>query len=179
MLYLRRYVAEDALAVAGWVRDEREFRMWSADRYGDWPVTAGDINANYEACASGGGFWPLTADDGEGPAGHLIIRVPGTDRGILRLGFVILDPAKRGRGLGTELVRLASEYAFGTLGARKVTLGVFENNGPAKRCYLAAGFRETDSGEPEFYSVMGERWRCLEMERVRPERCGTGSEGRV
>ena len=47
--------------------------------------------------------------------------------------------------------------------AKKVSLGVFENNEPAYYCYKAVGFREVILEETETYEVLGEEWKCREM----------------
>ena len=48
MLRLRPYKACDAQAVTQWLKDERAFHLWSADRYPGYPITAADLNAYYD-----------------------------------------------------------------------------------------------------------------------------------
>ena len=55
-------------------------------------------------------------------------------------------------------------YAKDIFGAKKVSLGVFENNELAYYCYKAAGFQDVLLDEVEKYTVLGEEWRCLELE---------------
>ena len=169
MLRLRPYRRDDARAVISWVKDERAFRQWSADRYERWPVAAEDVNAFYDACSAGGRFYALSADDETGLAGHLTMRWLDENATILRFGFIIIDAARRGQGLGREMLRLALRHAFEALNAKKVTLAVFENNEPAYRCYLAAGFHEVLCEQPERYRVLGEVWTCREMEYARQQ----------
>ena len=49
-------------------------------------------------------------------------------------------------------------------GAKKVSLGVFENNEPAYRCYKAVGFNDVILDKTEKYQVLGEEWNCVELE---------------
>ncbi|MCR5263611.1 MAG: GNAT family N-acetyltransferase [Clostridiales bacterium] len=163
MLRLRPYKEADAGVIVNWLGDEFGFRQWSADRYDRFPITAADMNAMYERMYREIVFFPVTAVDGSGIAGHLIMRYTDSEKKTLRLGFVIIDPEKRGRGLGKEMIRLAIDEAFGTLGAEEVTIGVFENNPQAYRCYKAAGFRDAPAGQPEYFHVLGEDWKCLEL----------------
>lgn len=58
---------------------------------------------------------------------------------------------------------MAIKYAFETLGATKVSLGVFENNPSAIHCYEAAGFNRVSLTETESYNCLGETWNCIEM----------------
>ena len=85
---------------------------------------------------------------------------------VLRFGFVIVDVNRRGEGYGREMLSLALQYAALILKAEKVTLGVFENNPAAYHCYRAAGFQDVPTEQAEYYHVLGENWKCLEMERT-------------
>jgi RimJ/RimL family protein N-acetyltransferase len=58
------------------------------------------------------------------------------------VGIMIGEPDARGRGYGTEAMRLLLDYAFNVLGMHSVMLTVFENNGAGRRCYEKVGFRE-------------------------------------
>ena len=58
------------------------------------------------------------------------------------VGILIGDPDARGRGYGTEAMRLLLDYAFTTAGMHSVILWVYEFNPAARRCYEKVGFRE-------------------------------------
>ena len=163
MLRLRPYKTCDAETIVSWIGDEFAFRQWCADRYDRYPITADDMNAHYGAFHGKDWFFPMTAFDEGGVVGHLIMRFTDDAKTTLRFGFVIVDRAKRGKGYGREMLLLAKKMAFEILGAKTVTLGVFENNPAALRCYLAAGFQLVPTDEPEYYHVLGEDWKCLEL----------------
>lgn len=164
MLRLRPYKKCDAKYIAGWIKDEISFRKWCADRYENYPVNADDINNQYSAYEDTDTFFPMTAFDESGVVGHLILRFVDESRKTLRFGFIIIDDTKRGMGYGKGMLKLAIKYAFEILKAEKITLGVFENNEPAYYCYKSAGFQDTKSADAEYYHVMGEDWKCLELE---------------
>lgn len=168
MLKLRPYKNCDAKDISSWCKDERALRRWSSDRFGDFPVTAEDINRKYTDfngdCAEEDNFYPMTAFDDSGVVGHLIMRFTNGDKRILRFGFVIVDDAKRGCGYGKEMLRLALKYAFEIFMAEKVTLGVFENNAPAYYCYKSVGFKDVAAEEKEICKVCGETWTITELE---------------
>ena len=167
-LRLRPYKACDAKTIAGWIKDEISLRKWSSDRFGTFPVTEADINHKYMDCNGDcmdeDNFYPMTAFDESGVAGHLILRFTDEKKQILRFGFVIVDDTKRGKGYGKQMLLLALKYAFEILKAAKVTLGVFENNEAAYHCYKAAGFREAAMEQEEYFDILGEQWKCIEME---------------
>lgn len=164
MLRLRPYKNCDAAAIASWIGSEYACRQWSADRYDHYPVTAEDINENYSQTAGNDSFFAMTAFDENGAAGHLTMRYTDAEKRTLRFGFVIVDDKRRGMHVGSEMLRLAARFAFEIMGAERVTLGVFENNPAARRCYSAVDFREITPEKPEVYRCMGENWKCVEME---------------
>lgn len=165
MLRLRPYKACDAETIISWIKDERTFYKWSADRYKKYPITADDMNAFYDASAFSDGFFEMTAFDETGAVGHLIMRFTDEEQKILRFGFVIVDDTKRGKGYGKQMLKLAMKYAFEILMVDKITIGVFENNESACHCYLSVGFRDT--GRVECYPILGEEWNCRELELER------------
>ena len=160
---LRAYKKEDSPVIAGWVRSEEELYRWSADRYNKFPLEDDDIDLNYAPQLATGRFIPLTAVDEDGKAaGHLIIRYPDeSDDSSVRIGFVIVDPDLRGKGLGREMMSLAISYIKENLSATRVDLGVFDNNPKARKCYEAAGFKAF--GEHDFHCPCG-NWKCIDME---------------
>ena len=168
MLQLRQYEPGDAQCILAWLRDEFAFRQWSADRYDRFPIAPEEMNAYYKKARQEDGIFCMTAlDEGE-VAGHFTLRYPRkADASEARLGFVIVDDKKRGRGYGKQMVCLAVQYAFDVLNVQKVSLGVFENNAPALGCYRACGFGEVRLEQTEQYSCLGQVWKCMEMQRQR------------
>lgn len=167
-LRLRPYKPKDAEAIVSWIKDERALRKWSSDRYGAYPITAKDINYKYLECNGDceepDNFYPMTAVDANGPVGHLILRYTNPAKTVIRLGFIIVDDRKRGMGYGKRMIQMAMRYAFDMLKAEKITLGVFDNNPSAYHCYKAAGFREILMEKDFVFEILGEKWKCIELE---------------
>lgn len=154
---LREFRPDDAPVILNWCKDKRAFRRWSADRYRDFPALPEEMLKQYD----GDNKFPFTAlEEGE-VVGHILLRYPSEDKSVIRLGFVIVDNGKRGKGLGKQMLKLAVDLAFGRFGARKITLGVFCDNSSAFGCYQSLGFRTV--GE-ETYLIDGEEWKGVEME---------------
>lgn len=170
-LRIRQYKPCDAASIVSWIKDEEALRKWSSDRFGDFPITSDDINNKYlncnGDCVEPDNFYPITAFDESGIVGHLILRYTDFEKETIRFGFVIIDDSKRGKGYGKQMLFLALKYAFEIFKAKKVTIGVFENNPQAYHCYKAVGFTET--GEELFCELFGEQWKIIEMEIMRKE----------
>ena len=156
MLGLRPYTKSDAKVILSWCRDEKAFYQWSAGVLGAFPITEKEFGFVED-------LMPFTAYDETGPVGFFTLRKPDPSENTLRFGFVIVDPEKRGRGYGKQVLQLGLRYAFERLGASSVSLGVFENNETAYRCYKAVGFRDVLLDETESYRVMNEEWKCREL----------------
>ena len=162
-MILRPYQEDDAEIICKWLRTEKELYQWSADRFCKFPLTGADINKNYAQQTESGKFFPLTAVDAAGTViGHFIIRYPNeNDDTSVRFGFVVLDPANRGKGFGSQMMRLGIDYAKTHLHVKRIDLGVFANNESAQHCYTAAGFKEYSRRQCEM--PIG-TWECIDME---------------
>lgn len=157
IICFRPFVPDDAETILRWCKDRTSFRLWSADRYKDFPASPDDMIAQY----SGSGLFPFTMTINNRPCGHLLMRYPSEDRSVIRFGFVIINDNMRNKGYGKRLLQLAIQHASNSLKAKKLTLGVFKTNTSAIKCYESAGFRYigTDS-----YKIDGQEWDGIEME---------------
>ncbi len=68
-----------------------------------------------------------------------------------RLAIVIGGEAKRGRGHGTEAMRLIMQHAFGMMNLRKITLEVVAFNTAAIHVYEKVGFVHEGRLKAEFH----------------------------
>ena len=157
MIRIRPYKDTDAEKILSWCRDEKTFYQWTAGVLGEYPISK-------EAFAGLGSLMRFTALDEKEVVGFFTARNPKPTLEELRFGFVIIDPEKWGRGFGKEMLRLGLEYARIVYKAKRVSLGVFENNERAYHCYKAVGFRDVTLRETEQYQIMGEVWTCRELE---------------
>ena len=156
---LRPFNINDAPTILSWCKDKYAFRLWSADRYKDFPAQPEEMMEQYE----GDNMFPFTAIVGEEIIGHILLRFPSEDKSVIRFGFVIVDDSKRGMGYGKQMLHLAIDYAQRELDAQKITLGVFCDNLSAVECYKSVGFYIT--GE-DAYSIDEEEWKGFEMELI-------------
>lgn len=159
-MLLREFISDDAKIITGWIKDEASLRKWSADRFGAFPVTARDLTEYYNGLDKGTHFPMVLTEDGK-IVGHLLLRYLDVDKTIVRFGFVIVDDSLRGKGYGKKMLLAAIDYAFKNLKAKEITIGVFENNAQAYRCYLSVGFEEQPT--IEYYDILGEKWKCIEL----------------
>ena len=68
----------------------------------------------------------------------------------VHMGYIVLAPEVRGRGVGQQMVSMAVTYAVELLGMKRVTLKVFDCNPGAQHCYEKVGFREEEYRKEDF-----------------------------
>ena len=133
-LTVRSREGSDLAVVVDWVPDAEALYLFAASSLA-WPLTAkqlADVGA-----VEGRSSWVLVdAADPSAPLAHGDLTVSG-DRA--RIGRVIVDPARRGRGLGATLVSRIVEEAR-LVGCAQVDLVVIDGNAPAFRTYEGLGF---------------------------------------
>lgn len=161
ILRLRPFKNNDALYIKDWCKDEVSFYKWCAGIMGEYPLTAKKFLNLFADRDNNDGIFPFTALADDKIVGFFSLRCPSQDRNELRFGFVIVSPEMRGKGYGKEMLTLGIKFATEIYGASKLSLGVFDNNEEALRCYKSVGFVE--NGFVKEYDIMYEKWKCIEM----------------
>lgn len=156
MLRIRPYRAADANTILSWCDDETTFYQWTAGILGNFPITQNEFRFVES-------LMPFTAFDENGIVGFFTLRNSNELLDELRFGFVIVNPDSRGKGYGKTMLQLGLRFVFELYGAKRASLGVFENNLPAYYCYKAVGFEDVVLDTIETYCVLGEEWKCKEL----------------
>ena len=177
MLRLRPFKNTDAAHIVSWVGNEEEYVKWSAGNFGSYPITPQAIIDESNKFTGDEKVFFMTACEDEKPIGFLLYKYREEKYDVVHLGAIIVDSSLRGRGYGKSMVKLAQKYAFEILGVRKITLNVFDNNAPAYRTYLAAGFSETKNVRD--YDFHSEKWVTKEMAVYSQEAVGSSENERV
>jgi RimJ/RimL family protein N-acetyltransferase len=138
-LALRPFERPDFARLLAWIDSPEALMLWAGPFF-HFPLDAVQLEA-YRA--SGEGEAPVrrifTACDANGePAGH--IELNDIDEHAARLCRVMIDPSRRGQGLGRAMVRQALRVGFDELHLHRIELGVFDFNVAAVRCYELEGF---------------------------------------
>jgi RimJ/RimL family protein N-acetyltransferase len=162
MLRLRPYKDSDANYLINWLHDEKQFTMWSAGKF-TYPLTKEQLleyKNRYDEDEFG---WIFTTLNETGtPVGHFLMRMADYQKQSIHIGFIIVDEQHRGKGYGKEMLNLAIKYAFEILGVNRMTLGVFENNEAAHRCYRSVGLVD-ENYHKEFFPFKDEKWGLYDM----------------
>ena len=148
--------------VLSWVRGARD-TYWLA------PRTRPPLTAEKLLAWSGQGHNPFALVDSRspGPLGYGEVNLLNEKRREYWLGHLIVEPQRRGQGLGRRLTELLLRHAFERLAARRVSLVVFPDNVAAVGCYRAAGMQD-DGYETHLFAAYRRRVRLLRMIAMRP-----------
>jgi len=152
---------EDFHTIQDWITDERTHAMWCANRTA-FPLQKELFDMLLDDIAERCGDRPFVALDDDGMIAGFFCYSLNKDTCEGMLKFVMVDPGKRGKGLGREMIRHAVQYAFDVTGASAVQLMVLSANARARKCYESAGFIERYKQEGAF-SYNDEVWDRINM----------------
>ena len=130
----------DAATRAALGRRREIVRGFGGDIAEDAPMTEEEATFELGHRFGPGPHWVI-ADHTDTFLGILRLAPVDTANRSARLGVGIFDPDRLGRGLGTEAMRLALSYGFGSLGLHRVSLTVLADNARAVAAYTALGFQ--------------------------------------
>ena len=161
---LRPYRKADFTYIEKWIKDKRTHALWCANSL-PYPVTAEEFHTKLERDEKDWGSCGYTfADDTGKPVGFLMYSINETENAGF-VTFAIVDGEERGKGYGTQMMKLLLQYAYMITNVSSVKLNVFDCNQRAKKCYEKVGF-ETVSVTPEAFSFEGEKWgKCFMVAR--------------
>ncbi len=147
--------------IASWVTDARTHALWCANRMA-YPVSAAELKQLLENDVhEWGGKAYVAVDDGGILVGFLVCSANEETRTAF-LKFVLVNPHKRGTGVGTQMIRLITHLAFDEMKMERVKLNVFGVNTAAVRCYEKAGF-VVESVDEGAFTVDREVWDRVHM----------------
>ena len=134
-------------------------------RFFKYPVTAEQISAFQRSRATDSFFFSIFNDDNIIGSLELITQKNDTDinkREICSLARFLIADKHRNNAYGENTLQLIKNFAFDKLYLTKITLGVFDFNSSALRCYEKAGFIKASR------TTMENGWNRINMEVVKP-----------
>jgi RimJ/RimL family protein N-acetyltransferase len=159
---LRPYKSSDARYIVNWIKGEEDFTKWCANLI-KYPLTEESMKEIKDSYDNNEKAWLFIALDDDGtPVGFLAMKNADYESNSIHLGFVIIDPSKRNKGLGKQMLNKAVKYAFEILNMSTITLKVFDNNPGAHKCYQSIGFVDKKYYEKSF-PYKNEMWGCYDM----------------
>ena len=157
-LRIRPFADRNLQKLLSWTKTERELRLWAGGTFDKIP----DEDA-FRAHLSRRRVKPYQAQDRWGRfIGYAeLVRLAEGSGTLCR---VIIDPTRRGMGVGKAFVDLLSKEGFEAQGFKRLLLNVFTFNVPAVRCYRSLGFRPLPRN-PKPRAYEGQVWNLVVMEK--------------
>lgn len=175
MIRLEKFGQNDFKQLQSWVNDEELLTIWSGnlftfpltDKSLDWYVKDTNINEKSDA------FVYKAVDDSGITIGHISLGSISWKNRSARLTRVLIgNTGERGKGCCQQMVKAVLQIAFNELNLHRVSLGVYNNNLAATKCYEKSGFiMEGVSRDIMWYknkwwsmiemSVLENEWRVL------------------
>ena len=132
---LKPFHSSLASTVVGWIRGVKELRFVA-------PYTPPPLTPEKVLAWRRGRQESLICEDPDaGPVAYAELVHASAAQDEIWIAHLVVDPARRGAGLGQAFTRRLLQRAFEHHRAAHVHLSVFEDNAPAKACYERCGFR--------------------------------------
>lgn len=157
----RALALEDCETLLSWISSADALFQWSGPWDFRWPLDLAQLRRDLERPGDRRRLYAAVDTSGE-LVGHAMLSVQPEHRlGVI--GRVLIDPARRGEGLGTALMDEIVRVGFDELGLHRLQLGVYDFNLGAIACYERVGFeiegrlRDSTRGSTGYWSgyVMG------------------------
>jgi RimJ/RimL family protein N-acetyltransferase len=135
---LRPLAIEDCEMLLSWIPSADALFQWSGPWDFHWPLERGQLQRDLERSGDRHRLYAAVDTDGE-LVGHAMLNVQ-PEHGLGAIGRVLIDPARRGCGLGTALMQDLVAFGFDRFGLHRLQLGVYDFNAGAIACYQRVGF---------------------------------------
>lgn len=146
---------------ADWVNDQDTTRFMAVGRF---PVTVQELRTyvrTYELNKNGLLLGIFLKKNKKHIGNISLTDIQWKDRHA-EIGILIGDKRSRGRGCGTDAIRLVVEHAFGRLNLNKLYCGMIKGNEASRRAFLRIGFKVEGVLRQHFY-INGSYLDCFRM----------------
>ena len=171
MLKLVHFSAKDFNELIQWIDSETLLHSWSGSLF-SYPLTSkslewyiADTNQPGESEAF---VYKVVDTETDKTIGHISLGGISWKNRSGRITRVFIPKEENGKGYCRQITRLVCKVGFEDLGLHRISLGVYDHNTAAIKCYLAAGFTKEGVQRDIFY-YEGNYWSMLEMSMLQSE----------
>jgi RimJ/RimL family protein N-acetyltransferase len=170
MVELAPFRASDSATLLDWIPDDEFLAQWAGPMFSP-PLDLAQLEAFREQAereSQARRLYRLTRTGSREMLGYGELGAIDPQCSSARLSRLLVEPGRRGEGLGLALVDALLSVAFDELALHRVELGVYDFNRGAIRCYEKAGFR-IEGTRRECHLVAGSWWNSCTMGILAPE----------
>jgi RimJ/RimL family protein N-acetyltransferase len=167
MIRLETFKKEDFQQLINWIDSERLMVNWAGSLF-SYPLTEESLewyihDTNDMANSDTFVYKAVEKETGE-TVGHISLGGISWKNKSARVSRVLVgNTEKRGRGICQGMIQCILELGFDALELHKITLGVYDFNTSAIRCYEKAGFKIEGRLRDTFLYEGDEYWTLVEM----------------
>jgi RimJ/RimL family protein N-acetyltransferase len=157
---LRPTTTDDLQTILRWVESNQEMVMWSGPTF-TWPLEYTQLARYFDS--PNRTYWSAIDTDSQELLGHASLLIDN-EANLMRIGFILVNPEHRGRGVGREFVEAVVRHGFQASALPVMNLGVYAHNTAALNLYESLGFSKT--GVVFHTTVEEEQWDVVDMARL-------------
>ncbi len=171
MIRLERFESSDFAQLIEWINEEELMIMWSGNLFRfplteqslDWYIKDSNIRHRSDA------FIYKAVDEHGVTVGHISLGGISWGNRSARVTRVLVgNNGQRGKGCCQEMIRAVLKIAFDELQLHRVSLGVYNTNQAATRCYEKTGF-VTEGIHRDIMWYKEQWWSMIEMSILETE----------
>jgi len=169
---LEYFTKDDFQQLINWIYDEHLLTNWAGSLFSfpltqkslDWYIKDTNDLQNSDALV----YKAIDTKTGE-TVGHISLGSISRKNRSARISRVLVgDNAEKGRGICTNMITAVAKIGFEELKLHRISLGVYDFNMPALRCYEKAGFTK-EGVQRDILRYNNEYWSLVEMSMLEDE----------
>ncbi len=149
-----------------WVNDQENTKYMAVGNYPSTKTQLKEYLQHY--CDSKNILLGIFLKKGGRHIGNITLHRIDHHNRIGEIGILIGDKAARGKGYGSEAVKLIIQHAFQRLNLHRLTTGMVEGNTASQKMFEKAGFKQEGRLREHFY-LDGKYQDCLRYGLLRSE----------
>lgn len=171
MIRLELFTSDDFNELISWITSEEFLHQWAGPNF-SFPLNKDQLET-YIKDANGPNstklIYKVVDEETKSTVGHISLGNIDFKNKSARIGRVLVGKSKgRGQGLGQQMLKEIVSIAFQQYNLHRVSLGVFDFNIPAIKCYEKVGFKK--EGLLRDYMRFGDKyWSMWEMSMLQKE----------
>ncbi|MGM0846767.1 MAG: GNAT family N-acetyltransferase [Bacillota bacterium] len=171
MVELQYFTEADFEKLIGWFDSKKEYIQWGGGGFG-YPLTHNNLHSHLEGANRENRKKLIykVVDTASGKAvGHISLESIDRENNSARVCRVLVgDDSMRGKGIGEIMMKEILKVAFDELNLHRVSLGVYDFNHSAIKCYEKAGFQK-EGLKRDVQKYEDEYWNLWEMSILEDE----------
>lgn len=173
MIRLEYFTQKDFAQLINWINNEHLLTNWAGSLF-RFPLTESSLDWYIEDAnvpeQSSVFIYKAIDTETEEVIGHISLGSISEKNRSARISRVLVgDTAARGKGYCTAMIKAVLRIGFEKLNLHRITLGAYDFNKSAIRCYEKAGFTIEGVNRDVLQYKEGEFWSLVEMSILQHE----------